>query len=187
MSWASLRASYLSVTVTQLSWSRFPSTRLHWETRSQPCVDLFSFLRPEQVVTTGISLVYYYCFWLPRASLRSRSKFLFGTAGEYLLKNYLIFGLSDIHYNALVEGLTLKAGVDKSRHMSLVVLNAMVHQHCHQRKLYFNFRKGFPPVWTPRIDGIFLQDNPRKFVKAEKAANVPFVIGMHFFLSSHLR
>ena len=61
--------------------------------------------------------------------------------------------------------------------MTLVVLNTMVHQHM---LIIFQISKGFPPVWTPRVDGVFLQDNPQKLVKAGKVANVPFVTGMHF-------
>ena len=62
-------------------------------------------------------------------------------------------------------------------HMMLVVLNPMVHQLI----LIFQFWKGFSSVWTLRIDGFFLQDNPRKLVKARKAANVPFATRYGFF------
>ncbi|KIM38332.1 hypothetical protein M413DRAFT_30176 [Hebeloma cylindrosporum] len=52
---------------------------------------------------------------------------------------------------------TLKAGVDKSPD-------------------FFSYA-GYPPIWTPRVDGVFLQDNPQKLIKAGKVAKVPFVAG----------
>ncbi|KIM38333.1 hypothetical protein M413DRAFT_30177 [Hebeloma cylindrosporum] len=36
---------------------------------------------------------------------------------------------------------------------------------------------GIPLAWTPRIDGVFLQDHPQKLIKAKKVADVPFVTG----------
>ena len=68
-------------------------------------------------------------------------------------------------------------------HITLVVLNAIVHQRMF---IIFQFLKGYPPLWTPRVDGVFLQDNPQKLIEAGKVANVPFVTGMHFLPSSYL-
>jgi hypothetical protein len=79
---------------------------------------------------------------------------------------------------------TLKAGVDKSPDFFSYEVGgpkcdgASTHAH------YIS--QGFPPVWTPRIDGVFLQDNPQKLVKAGKVAKIPFVTGMYFLPSSHL-
>lgn len=36
---------------------------------------------------------------------------------------------------------------------------------------------GFPAVWSPRIDGDFLQGNPQRLIRAGKVAKVPFVTG----------
>ena len=66
--------------------------------------------------------------------------------------------------------------------MKLVVVNAMAHQWI---LIIFQFSKGYPPIWMPRVDGVFIQDNPQKLVKAGKVANVPFVTGMDFLRSSH--
>jgi len=38
---------------------------------------------------------------------------------------------------------------------------------------------GIPLAWTPRVDGVFLQDNPLKLIKEGKVARVPFVTGMY--------
>ena len=52
--------------------------------------------------------------------------------------------------------------------------------------IIFQFLQGYPPVWTPRVDGVFLRDNPQKLIKAGKIANVPFVTGMLYSIIAPL-